>query len=77
MALNKMLMQDDERTTQGLYLFKALIKDGCQWHGDLLSTKWSEQLYVPADVQEAVDETLKAYTEDVDYKMGLHGILIA
>jgi hypothetical protein len=55
----------------GLYLWKALMKDGCEWHGDVFSKKWAECVIVPANphVVAAVTKTLEAYTEGVDYKV--------
>lgn len=51
----------------GLYLFKSLIKDGCEWHGDVVGP-WSECLYYPEGLKHQVDATLAAYQEGVNYK---------
>lgn len=59
----------DQRTLNGLYLFKALTKDGCEWHGDVFSRKWSECMIVPNEhVAAAVSRSLEGYEEGVDYK---------
>lgn len=64
-----MSTQPSQTTINGLQLFKSLIKDGCEWHGDVLSRKWSEQLFIPKDgVEEAARRTLESYTEGSDYK---------
>ena len=52
----------------GLHLFKSLIKDGCEWQGDVFSRKWSECLYVREGSEDAVERTLAAYQEGVDYR---------
>jgi hypothetical protein len=65
----------------GLYLFKSLIKDGCEWHGDVCSKKWSECLIIPtrystqygdvidATILDSVQQTLSAYVEGQDFKI--------
>lgn len=54
----------------GLELFKSLIKDGCEWQGDIFSKKWSECLYMAdnTECREHVERTLSMYTEGVDFK---------
>lgn len=59
----------EQRELEGLHLFKALIKDGCVWRGDVLSSKWSECLYFDDSIRDAVMETLWASDEGVDYKL--------
>jgi len=54
----------DKRTTEGLYLFKSLVKDGCEWHGDVISRKWSEQLYIPEGCMNQVLLTVSTYADD-------------
>lgn len=66
-----------EKVLNGLYLFKSLIKDGCEWHGDVHSQKWSEMLIVPAGLEHQVDLTLSCYEEGVDYRKQLDTIWIA
>ena len=64
----------------GLELFKSLIKDGCEWHGDVVSRKWSECLYVSSSnetIQKRVRTTLERYAEGVDYKRDGDSIWIA
>jgi hypothetical protein len=64
-------MAQTQDIINGLQLFKSLIKDGCEWHGDVMSRKWAEMLYIPNDVVMArVLITLAAYG-DTDYR--LHG----
>lgn len=50
-------------------LFKSLVKDGCVWHGDILSHKWGECLYFSPEVKDRVMQTLSMFTEGVDYKL--------
>lgn len=57
----------DTAIIDSLFLFKSLIKDGCEWHGDTLG-KWSEILTVPPGLDHQVRMTLRAYTEGKDYK---------
>lgn len=53
-----------ERDLKGHELFKALIKDGCEWQGDVFHRKWSEALYItPATNMQSVETTLKGYIE--------------
>lgn len=59
----------------GLYLFKALIKSGCEWHGDVISKKWSEALFIPEGVN--VERDLEPYTEGVEYMVEDRCIWIA
>lgn len=66
-----------QRTLNGLHLFKSLIKDGCEWHGDIFSPKWSEVLYLPSGKLDNVDRTLAMYEEGVDYKRDDMSIWIA
>lgn len=61
-------MAADLRTT-GLELFRSLIKDGCQWHGDVLSRKWSECLYYDEKIEAQVMQTLYPYEVGVHYKL--------
>lgn len=56
-------------TVDGLHLFKSLIKDGCTWHGDVCSNKWSECLYFEDKNKEAVEQTLYAYESGVHFKL--------
>ena len=58
----------DKRTIEGLELFKRLIKDGCEWRGDILSKKWSEELYIPQDHMDQVLVTLADFGYD-SYKL--------
>lgn len=53
----------------GLYLFRSLMKDGCEWQGDIISNKWSEQLFYSITIEAKVKETLAAYNEGNDYKL--------
>jgi len=53
---------------QSLELFKSLIKDGCTWHGDVMSKKWSECLYYSEHHADAVKRTLEQYKEGEDYR---------
>ena len=63
---------------QGLYLFKELIKLRCAWHGDIMSKRWSECLFIEDDRDiPAIEEYLKMYREGVDYKRTGNEILIA
>lgn len=43
-----MTLNEAKKIIDVLHLFKSLIKDGCEWHGDVLSKKWSECLLIPA-----------------------------
>lgn len=53
---------DPVKLKEGLYLFKALIKDGCKWHGDVMSREWSECLYIEDEkTAERVEFTLSMY----------------
>ena len=61
----------------GLYLFRSLIKDGCEWHGDIISNKWSECLFYSANIEYSVKQTLAAYTENEDYRLENGAIYIA
>jgi hypothetical protein len=73
----------------GLYLFKSLIKDGCEWQGDVLSKKWSECVFIPMNysveqgnridptITYAVEKTLKAYDRGIEYTRKGNAIWIA
>jgi hypothetical protein len=66
------------RQQNGMWLFKSLIKDGCEWHGDVLSKKWSECLIVPdASVMVKAKRTLMAYVEGNEYSIRDNAIWIA
>lgn len=54
-----------------LELFKRLIKDGCIWHFDVVSNKWSECLYRPyhGRCDKQIDKTLQDYESGVDFKI--------
>ncbi len=67
-------VSDLKHRIECLELQMSLIKDGCQWHGDILSKKWSEYLYVPEEIQERVARTLSLYEEDVHFKPEYYGI---
>lgn len=54
----------NNRTVNGLYLFKSLVKSGAVWEGDVVSKKWSEYLAVPVDRREDVEATLSHWTDD-------------
>jgi len=59
---------------QGLFLFKELVKMGCEWQGDVFSKKWSECLILTGDgysLNRVVDvrEYLAYYREGIDYKI--------
>ena len=54
----------------GLELFVSLIKDGCQWQGDVMSKKWGECLYMVSEhSRQAVNRTLDLYEEGVDFRV--------
>lgn len=55
------------QTTDSLFLFKALIKAGALWQGDVLHRKWSERLYFSEDQRAAIETVLKAYDPVNDY----------
>lgn len=63
------MLATSELTVQGLHLFKSLIKDGCEWQGDVCSSKWSECLYYTADKWPAVSRTLIAYEVGVHFQV--------
>ncbi len=68
------------RQQNGMYLFISLIKDGCEWQGDVFSKKWSECLFFDSTdgyVMERVERTLSAYTEGDDYRIIDNAIWIA
>ncbi len=55
---------------QSLELFKRLVKDGCTWQGDIMSRKWSEELfYSDPHTRNSMDTTLAGYVEGEDYKL--------
>ena len=59
------------RQQNGMHLFISLVKDGCEWQGDVMSNKWSECLFFdPSDtyIAERVKRTLSAYTNGDDYR---------
>ena len=60
-----------------LRLFKRLIKDGCVWHGDVLSRKWSEQLFFNDKDAAQVHATLLDYEEGKQYKVEGNSVWIA
>ena len=67
----------DQRAINGLHLFKSLIKDGCEWDGDILSTKWSECLTAPNDdVLAKVKQTLEGYEDGLDYLLKDNAVYI-
>lgn len=70
-------MKTDQEYIRSLELFRSLIKDGCEWHGDIVSRKWAEVLYIPDDVvMERVLLTLSIYT-DTDYRRDGYEVWIA
>lgn len=70
-------MKTDEQHIRSLELFRGLIKDGCEWHGDVMSRRWSECLYIPDDVvMERVLLTLTIYS-DSDYRRDGYEVWIA
>ena len=62
-----MTQAEADAVIRSLYLFKCLIKDGCEWHGDTVSHRWSEVLTVPPGLDHQVRLTLAAYEEGKDY----------
>ncbi len=60
-------MRNDQLIMNGLYLFKSLIKDGCEWRGDVCSKKWSERVFIPAGLEHQVELTLGAFEDGVEY----------
>lgn len=61
-------------------LFTTLIKDGCQWQGDVMSKKWAEFLHIPDDYCLArVTGTIerRKLVAGTDYRMEPQGIWIA
>jgi hypothetical protein len=56
-------------TMNGLYLFKALMKVGAQWHGDVIRKQWSECLYVTDVPEHQLKLELEFYEEGKDYKL--------
>lgn len=66
------------QTIDSLFLFKALIKDGCTWQGDVSHRKWSENLFFTAENKDRVMETLSTYDMGNDYKLeGDYSVWIA
>ena len=65
------------QTIDSLHLFKSLIKDGCEWHGDVLSRKWSENLFFSEQNKDQVMRTLEGFKEGEDYKLDGLSIWIA
>jgi len=57
------------QTIDSLFLFKALIKDGCVWKEDISHRKWSERLYFSEDIRDKVMATLASLDEGNDYKL--------
>ena len=57
------------RILNGLSLFKALIKVGCEWRGDISHPLFTERLHFSETNAEAVAEVLKLFEEDRDYKI--------
>lgn len=55
-------MSDKDRI-EGLELFRDLIKRGAEWHGDVISKKWSECLYFTEDNKSDINRTLALYPE--------------
>lgn len=54
---------------QSLFLFKALIKAGCEFRGNVSHRLWSEQLFIVDKTDpDLVDDALAPYTENVDYR---------
>jgi hypothetical protein len=59
-----------QEVLNGLHLFKSLVKDKCEWQGDVFSRKWSECLFLLEETRrEDVKRTLASYSEGVDYKL--------
>lgn len=65
MPWNEINKLDEKKQLEGLYLFKSLIKDGCEWHGDICSKHWSECLFIPQGLMHQVELTLSAYSQEV------------
>jgi hypothetical protein len=59
-----------KRQVEVLHLIISLLKDGCEWQGDIVSRKYVEMLVIPDDehVRERVKATIDCYTEE-DYKL--------
>jgi len=57
------------QTIDSLFLFKALIKAGCHWQGDVSHRKWSEQLYFSEADREKVLNVLGPFDPVNDYKL--------
>ena len=58
------------KSEAGYELFVNLIKDGCEWQGDVNSRKWGECLYaVTEHARVRVKQTLENHVEGVDYKL--------
>jgi hypothetical protein len=60
-----------------LFLFKALVKAGCQWKGDISHRKWSEQLFFCEEDREKVMEVVKSFNDVNDYKIEDNFVYIA
>lgn len=67
------------KTEDSLFLFKSLIKDGCEWQGDVFSKKWTECLFVPENtrIEDKIQASLSAYEEGIDWKREGNAIWIA
>lgn len=66
----------DSQIIDCLYLWKQLIKDGCEWHGDIHSSVYSEELFVPEGVEMHARSTLETYEEGVHYKWSTRGTIL-
>lgn len=66
---NVMVEQENKLRMDGLYLFKSLIKTGCEWQGDIFSQKWAECLFYTKDQEERVLRDLEGYEEGVHYRL--------
>lgn len=65
------------QTTDSLFLFKALIKAGAQWRGDVSHRKWSEQLFFDPSLRDSIERVLAPYDPVNDYKLEACEVWIA
>lgn len=60
-----------------LALFKALIKVGCRWEGDISHRLFSERLFFDETARDKVLEAVKEYNSVTEYKIEDNSIWIA
>lgn len=60
-----------------LFLFKALIKAGCRWEGDVSHRLFTERLYFDESIRGKVLEIVAPFSDVTEYKIEDNSVWIA